>query len=57
MQRRLYLVRAMNLVRKDVEQHLSVRVCPQVPLVGQLTLALQRRPQLVSVGQIAVVNL
>ena len=51
------LVRAVDLVREDVEQHLRVRVRLQVPLVRQLALRLQRRAQLLRVRQVAVVDL
>ena len=51
------LVRAMNLVRKDVEEHLRVGLGAQVSLVRQLALLLESRPQLLRVRQVAVVDL
>jgi hypothetical protein len=51
------LVRAVDLVRKDVQEHLGVGLSAQVSLVRQLALLLERAAQLVRVGQVAVVNL
>ena len=52
-----YLVRTMDLVRKDVQQHLGVGLGAQVPLVRQLALRLKGGPQLLRVRQVAVVDL
>ena len=52
-----YLVRTVDLVRKDVQQHLGVGLGAQVPLVRQLALRLQGGPQLLRVRQVAIVDL
>ena len=52
-----HLVRTMDLVGEDVQQHLRVGLCAQVSLVRQLALRLKGGAQLLCIGQVAVVNL
>ena len=52
-----HFVSTMYFVCKNVEKHFGIGLGAQMPLVRQFALSLQGGPQLLRVGQVAIVDL